>query len=82
MKPLWENQRLTYVYRNEDYFYDQIIINGQPQDNHNLSIVDNFFTSLIYPNIGSKKEIISIILFDFGQETDYLEVIPIIWRLR
>ena len=50
MKPLLGKPKVgTYVYRNEDYFYDQIIINGQLQDNHNLSKVDNSLYILDLP---------------------------------
>ena len=50
MKPLLGKPKIgTYVYRNEDYFYDQIIINGQLRDNHNLSIVDNSLYILDLP---------------------------------
>ena len=50
MKPLLGKPKIgTYVYRNEDYFYDQIIINGQLEDDHNLSIVDNSLYILDLP---------------------------------
>ena len=50
MTPLLGKPKIgTYVYRNEDYFYDQIIINGQLRDNHNLSIVDNSLYILDLP---------------------------------
>ena len=50
MKPLLGEPKIgTYVYRNEDYFYDQIIINGQVEDNHDLSVVDNSLYILDLP---------------------------------
>ena len=40
MKPMLGKPKIgTYVYRGEDYFYDQIIVNDQLLDNENLSIV-------------------------------------------
>ena len=39
MKPMLGKPEIgTYVYRGEDYLYDQIIVNNQLQDNENLSI--------------------------------------------
>ena len=50
MKPLMEKPKVgTYVYRNKDYFYDQIVINKQLNDEEGLSIVNNSLYILDLP---------------------------------
>ena len=50
MKPLLGKPKIgTYVYRGKDYFYDQIIINDQLQDEQGLSIVNNSLYILDLP---------------------------------
>ncbi len=50
MKPLMGKQKIgTYVYRNKDYFYDQIVINKQLEDKQGLSIVSNSLYILDLP---------------------------------
>jgi len=50
MKPLMGKPKVgTYVYRNKDYFYDQIVINKQLNDNKGLSIVSNSLYILDLP---------------------------------
>jgi len=50
MKPLLGQPKIgTYVYRNKDYFYDQIIINNQLKDIRNLSIVSESLYILDLP---------------------------------
>ena len=50
MKPLLRKPKIgTYVYRNKDYFYDQIIVNEQLKDIRNLSIVSESLYILDLP---------------------------------
>ena len=50
MKPLMGKPRVgTYVYRNKDYFYDQIVINKQLNDEEGLSIIKNSLYILDLP---------------------------------
>ena len=50
MKPLMGKPKVgTYVYRNKDYFYDQIVINKQLKDQQGLSIVSNSLYILDLP---------------------------------
>ena len=50
MKPLMGKPKVgTYVYRNKDYFYDQIVINKQLNDEEGLSIVNNSLYILDLP---------------------------------
>lgn len=50
MKPLMGNPKVgTYVYRNKDYFYDQIVVNKQLKDQQGLSIVGNSLYILDLP---------------------------------
>ena len=50
MKPLMGKPKVgTYVYRNKDYFYDQIVINKQLNDEKGLSIVNNSLYILDLP---------------------------------
>jgi len=50
MKPMLGQPGIgTYVYRGEDYFYDQIIVNDQLQDTKNLSIVSKSLYILDLP---------------------------------
>ena len=50
MKPLLGRPKVgTYVYRNKDYFYDQIVINKQLNDEEGLSIVNNSLYILDLP---------------------------------
>ena len=50
MKPLMGKPKVgTYVYRNKDYFYDQIVINKQLKDKKGLSIVSNSLYILDLP---------------------------------
>ncbi len=50
MKPMLGKPKIgTYVYRGEDYFYDQIIVNNQLQDNKNLSIISESIYILDLP---------------------------------
>ena len=50
MKPMLGQPKIgTYVYRNKDYFYDQIIVNEQLQDLKNLSIVNKSLYILDLP---------------------------------
>ena len=50
MKPLMGKPKVgTYVYRNKDYFYDQIVINKQLNDEEGLSIINNSLYILDLP---------------------------------
>ena len=50
MKPMIGRPKVgTYVYRGKDLFYDQIIVNDELQDAHNLSIVDKSIYILDLP---------------------------------
>ena len=50
MKPLMGKPKVgTYVYRNKDYFYDQIVINKQLNDEKGLSVVRNSLYILDLP---------------------------------
>ena len=50
MKPLMGKPKVgTYVYRNKDYFYDQIVINKQLNNEEGLSIVNNSLYILDLP---------------------------------
>ena len=50
MKPLMGKPKVgTYVYRNKDYFYDQIVVNKQLKDQQGLSIVSNSLYILDLP---------------------------------
>ena len=56
MKPLMGKPKVgTYVYRNKDYFYDQIVINKQLNDEEGLSIINNSLYILDLPKYRQQK---------------------------
>ena len=74
MKPMLGKPKVgTYVYRGEDSFLDQIIVNEHLQDEEGLSIVEESAYILDLPKY-RRKVITSTIHSDSGQEIGFLVV--------
>ena len=72
MKPLMGKPKVgTYVYRNKDYFYDQIVINKQLNDEGGLSIVNNSLYILDLPKYRQQEGNYSHYPFRFWAGKDY-----------
>ena len=72
MKPMIGKKNIgTYVYRGKDYFYDQIIVNDQLQDDKNLLVVNGSVYILDLPKYRQQEGNYRHSPLGFGQVIDY-----------